>query len=61
MWAALELVDRMRARGETGTVVSLIGDAADRHLATCHDDGWATGKGLDIGQYTGTLRQRTSL
>ncbi|MFC7640147.1 hypothetical protein ACFQX6_03215 [Streptosporangium lutulentum] len=42
-------------------MVSLIGDAADRHLATCHDDGWAAGKGLDIGQYTGTLWQRTGL
>ncbi|MEV0202622.1 pyridoxal-phosphate dependent enzyme [Nonomuraea sp. NPDC050691] len=61
LWAALELVERMRARGETGTVVSLIGDAADRHLATCHDDGWAAGKGLDVGQYTGTLRQRAGL
>ncbi|GAA3820007.1 PLP-dependent cysteine synthase family protein [Sphaerisporangium flaviroseum] len=61
LWAALELVERMRARGEIGTVVSLIGDAADRHLATCHDDGWAAGKGLVVGQYTGTLRQRTSL
>ncbi|MEU7863930.1 pyridoxal-phosphate dependent enzyme [Nonomuraea sp. NPDC049141] len=61
LWAALELVERMWARGETGTVVSLIGDADDRHLATCHDDGWAAGKGLDVGQYTGTLRQRTSL
>ncbi|MET8004823.1 PLP-dependent cysteine synthase family protein [Nonomuraea glycinis] len=61
LWAALELVERMRSRGETGTVVSLIGDAADRHMATCHDDGWAAGKGLDAGQYTGALRQRTSL
>ncbi|WP_043640606.1 PLP-dependent cysteine synthase family protein [Nonomuraea candida] len=61
LWAALELVERMRAKGETGTVVSLIGDAADRHLATYHDDGWAAGKGLDVGQHTDTLRQRTSL
>ncbi|MGW0063889.1 PLP-dependent cysteine synthase family protein [Streptosporangium sandarakinum] len=61
LWAALELVERMQAKGETGTVVSLIGDAADRHLATYHDDGWVAGKGLDVGRCTGTLRQRTSL
>jgi cysteine synthase len=61
LWAALELVEHMRVRGETGTVVSLIGDAAERHLATCHDDGWATGKGLDVGQHTETLRQRTGV
>jgi cysteine synthase len=44
--AALQLVERMRARGETGTVVSLIGDAHERHLATYHDDAWAASKGL---------------
>ncbi|MFC4111818.1 PLP-dependent cysteine synthase family protein [Nonomuraea zeae] len=59
LWAALELVERMRARGETGTVVSLLGDAAERHLATCHDDEWAAVKGLDVGQYTDELRRRT--
>ncbi|WP_336212999.1 PLP-dependent cysteine synthase family protein [Nonomuraea sp. LPB2021202275-12-8] len=47
LWAALELVERMRERGESGTVVSVLGDAHERHLATCHDDGWAAAKGLD--------------
>jgi cysteine synthase A len=61
LWAALELVERMRARGETGTVVSLIGDAAERHLATCHDDEWAAGKGLDAGRFVDELRRRTSV
>ncbi|MFG6193189.1 PLP-dependent cysteine synthase family protein [Nonomuraea sp. JJY05] len=61
LWAALELVGRMRARGETGTVVSLVGDAADRHLATFHDDAWAAAKGLDIGQHIDELRRRVAL
>ncbi|MET9239305.1 hypothetical protein [Nonomuraea sp. NPDC003709] len=61
LWAALELVERMRARGETGTVVSLVGDAADRHLATCHDDAWAAAKGLDAGQFADELRRRVAL
>ncbi|MGP3958504.1 PLP-dependent cysteine synthase family protein [Nonomuraea sp. 3N208] len=61
LWAALELVARMRARGETGTVVSLIGDAADRHLATYHDDEWAAGKGLDVGPHLAELRRRTAV
>ncbi|SDK35506.1 cysteine synthase A [Nonomuraea maritima] len=60
LWAALELVERMRARGETGTVVSLIGDAAARHLTTCHNDDWTTAKGLDVARHTATLRQRTA-
>ncbi|TMR18704.1 pyridoxal-phosphate dependent enzyme [Nonomuraea turkmeniaca] len=61
LWAALELVERMRARDETGTIVSLIGDAADRHLATYHDDGWAAGKGLDVGKHLDELRRRTTV
>ncbi|NRQ34951.1 pyridoxal-5'-phosphate-dependent protein subunit beta, partial [Nonomuraea sp. NN258] len=58
LWAALELVERLRARGEGGTVVSLIGDAHERHLATCHDDGWAVQKGLDPAPYERELRER---
>ncbi|MGN9836574.1 pyridoxal-phosphate dependent enzyme [Nonomuraea sp. H19] len=61
LWAALELVERMHARGETGTVVSVLGDAADRHLATCHDDEWAAEKGLDVRKYTDELRRRTHI
>jgi cysteine synthase A len=61
LWAALELVERMRARGETGTVVSLIGDAADRHLATYHNDAWAAGKGLDLGPHLAELRRRSTV
>ncbi|WP_219467450.1 PLP-dependent cysteine synthase family protein [Nonomuraea rhizosphaerae] len=59
LWAALELVERMRAKGEGGTVVSVLGDAYARHLATYHDDGWAAGKGLDVGAYEEELRRRT--
>ncbi len=61
LWAALELVERMRAKGETGTVVSLIGDAAERHLATYHREEWAAGKGLDVGQYAAELRRRAGV
>ncbi|WP_281282790.1 pyridoxal-phosphate dependent enzyme [Nonomuraea terrae] len=57
LWATLELIDRMRARGETGTVVSLIGDAADRHLTTVHADAWATERGLDPARHTSRLRE----
>lgn len=48
--AALTLVERMAARGETGTVVTLIGDAHPRHLATYHDDAWAASRGLLAGR-----------
>ncbi|WP_328815420.1 PLP-dependent cysteine synthase family protein [Nonomuraea cypriaca] len=61
LWAALELVERMRARGESGLVVSLLGDAAERHLATIHHDEWAAERGLDAERYTGELRRRTGV
>ncbi|MCC5575745.1 pyridoxal-phosphate dependent enzyme [Microtetraspora sp. AC03309] len=47
LWGALELIDRMRAEGVCGDVVTVIGDAGTRHLRTCHDDAWAESKGLD--------------
>ncbi|MFC7590136.1 hypothetical protein ACFQYP_45435 [Nonomuraea antimicrobica] len=50
----------MRARGESGTVVSLIGDAAERHLATCHDDTWAAERGLDVARHEQKLRRLVS-
>ncbi|MEN3537891.1 pyridoxal-phosphate dependent enzyme [Microbispora sp. ZYX-F-249] len=56
LWAALELIIRMRDRGERGEVVGVIGDAGERHLATCHDDAWAAGKGLDWRPYAERLR-----
>ncbi|NUP77022.1 MAG: pyridoxal-phosphate dependent enzyme [Nonomuraea sp.] len=61
LWAALELVERMRARGEGGTVVSLVGDAAERHLATYHDDAWAAAKGLDVAAHLAELGRRTGV
>ncbi|MEW9546812.1 PLP-dependent cysteine synthase family protein [Nonomuraea sp. NPDC050783] len=60
LWAALELAGRMHARGESGTLVALLGDAADRHLATYHDDAWTAAKGLDVERHTGELRHRTT-
>ncbi|SHN06227.1 PLP-dependent cysteine synthase family protein [Cryptosporangium aurantiacum] len=56
LWGALHLVAGMRDRGEEGTVVSLICDAADRHLSTVHDDVWVFGIGLDPGPYAGAIQ-----
>ncbi|MEU7831989.1 pyridoxal-phosphate dependent enzyme [Nonomuraea sp. NPDC049129] len=59
LWAALEVVERMRAKGESGMIVSVLGDAHPRHLTTCHDEEWAIGKGLDVREYDAELRRRT--
>ncbi|MFB9319605.1 PLP-dependent cysteine synthase family protein [Cryptosporangium minutisporangium] len=56
LWGALHLVAGVRDRGERGTVVSLACDAADRHLVTVHDDGWAFGAGLDPGPYAAAIQ-----
>ena len=42
--AMLLLADAMRARGETGSVLSLICDAGDRYTHTYHDARWASGQ-----------------
>jgi cysteine synthase A len=55
LWAAVELIARMRVRGETGSVVAVLGDASERHLKTYHDDGWAAAKGLDVQPYAHAL------
>ncbi|MEV0146613.1 MULTISPECIES: pyridoxal-phosphate dependent enzyme [unclassified Nonomuraea] len=59
LWGALELAGRMAGRGENGTVVSIIGDAHPRHLATVHDDEWASAKGLDWRAHDEELLRRT--
>jgi cysteine synthase A len=39
----------MKARGESGAVVMLAGDAGDRYLDTYYDDGWLAAHGHEIG------------
>ena len=55
LWAALRLVDRMRAHGETGSVASLICDGADAYRSTYFDDGWLRQRQLDPDPYTRTI------
>jgi cysteine synthase A len=55
LWGALHLVAELRDQGVEGSVVSLVGDAADRHLRTYHDDGWAAGRNLDPAPYASVI------
>jgi cysteine synthase A len=48
---AFTLIARMLEQGRQGTVVSLIADAADRHLSTVHSAEWAAGRGLNVDAY----------
>ena len=57
VWATLQLVDEMRARGETGSVVTLLCDGGERYGHTYYDDAWLESKGLDIAPYPAALAE----
>ena len=45
--AALVLVRRMRDAGQSGSVVTLVCDSADRYAETYYDEGWLDAQGID--------------
>ncbi|GGO60528.1 cysteine synthase [Microbacterium nanhaiense] len=45
---AFQLISRMRAAGERGSVVTLICDGGARYEATHYDDDWVAAQGLDL-------------
>lgn len=57
VWAALQLVERMRAAGEQGSIVTLLCDGGERYLHTYFDDDWIAAQGLDLAPYEAELEQ----
>ncbi|GAA1989296.1 PLP-dependent cysteine synthase family protein [Kitasatospora viridis] len=55
LWTALRITAEMRARGEHGSVVTLICDPGDRYLDKYYSDAWLAGQGLDIAPYQQAL------
>ncbi|HWL60163.1 MAG TPA: PLP-dependent cysteine synthase family protein [Microbacteriaceae bacterium] len=53
---ALELIDRMRVRGERGSVVILICDAGDRYGSTYWDAAWVQEQGWAVAPELARLR-----
>ncbi|BBZ36876.1 L-cysteine desulfhydrase Cds1 [Mycolicibacterium confluentis] len=47
MWGAFGLLAEMVARGESGSVVTLLADSGDRYADTYFDDEWVTSRGID--------------
>ena len=45
---AFRLIAEMRARGETGSVVSLICDGGERYRRSYYDSAWLAAHGLDL-------------
>ncbi|NNM45688.1 PLP-dependent cysteine synthase family protein [Knoellia koreensis] len=52
---ALRLACEMKARGESGSIVSLLCDGADRYAGTYRSDAWVTECGWDLTGHTATL------
>ena len=55
VWGALLLVAEMLARGERGSVVTLICDGGDRYAGTYYNDAWVRDQGLELAPYTEAL------
>ena len=55
VWGAFTLVAEMLARGERGSVVTLICDGGDRYTGTYYNDDWVAGQGLELAPYTHAL------
>ena len=47
--ACARLAAEMAARGETGSIVSILCDDGERYAATYFDDAWVAARGLDVG------------
>lgn len=48
LWASAQLIAAMAARGETGSVVTLLCDSGERYRSTHLDDAWTRVRGLDV-------------
>jgi len=46
-WACARLIEDMAARGETGSVVTLLCDGGDRYACTYYDDAWLAARQID--------------
>jgi cysteine synthase A len=55
VWGAFQLVSEMLARGESGSIVTLICDGGDRYAGTYYDDAWVAGQGLQLEPHTAAV------
>ncbi|WP_028660261.1 PLP-dependent cysteine synthase family protein [Nocardioides insulae] len=55
VWASLVTIDRMRAAGEHGSVVTLLCDGGERYASTYYSDAWIAEQGLDLAPYAAAL------
>ncbi|MGS1016253.1 PLP-dependent cysteine synthase family protein [Allosphingosinicella humi] len=51
IWACAVLASEMAARGEAGSIVSILCDHGDRYASSYFDDEWLSASGFDIAPY----------
>ncbi len=51
IWATAVVISQMMARGETGSVVSLLCDSGERYRSTYFNDEWVAAQGYDLGPF----------
>ncbi|AXK46414.1 PLP-dependent cysteine synthase family protein [Brachybacterium saurashtrense] len=59
--AAAQLITRMRERGETGSVLTLLCDPGDRYTDTYFDDAWVAAQGWDLAPWREALERMLPL
>lgn len=57
LYGAFEIIARMLAAGETGSVVTLICDSGERYAHTYYDDAWLAEQGFDLAPHTERLER----
>ncbi|WP_313813439.1 PLP-dependent cysteine synthase family protein [Glutamicibacter sp.] len=57
LYAAFELIAGMLARGEQGSIVTLICDSGERYANTYYNDAWLDAQGLDLAPHTAALEK----
>lgn len=55
LYGAFQLIARMLAAGETGSVVTLLCDGGQRYANTYYDDGWLAAHDLDIAPHLAVM------
>jgi cysteine synthase A len=56
IWGCAVLIAEMAARGETGSVVTLLCDPGERYLGSYYDDAWIAAQGLETGPWNERLQ-----
>ena len=55
LWACAQVIEAMAARGEAGSVVTLLCDSGERYRSTLGDAAWLTAAGIETSPYEAAM------